>query len=115
GVQTAVVLFGRADSTKGDARTNFELVKERAEKAGKSGANLTFVECDSASVWNDQAKTIDDHDVIVDALFGTGLSRPLEGLFGEVVQRLNKIRSQRDRASSSRPWIFSVDLPSGLN
>src|SRR6185503_5682038 len=91
------------------------LVKERAGQAGKSGGNLTFIECNSASDWNDQAEKIADHDVIVDALFGTGLSRPLEGLFGEVVQSLDKIRTTRDQATSSRPWILSVDLPSGLN
>lgn len=42
--------------------------------------------------------------VVVDAIFGTGLSRPLEGLPGEVVA---------DLARCDRP-ILAVDLPSGL-
>ncbi len=44
-------------------------------------------------------------DVIVDALFGTGLTRPLEGLFAEVVEGLNDLPVPR----------VAVDLPSGLN
>lgn len=44
-------------------------------------------------------------DVVVDALFGTGLSRPLEGHFAELVRALEH-RS---------PPILAVDLPSGLD
>ncbi|MES1246032.1 MAG: NAD(P)H-hydrate dehydratase [Acidobacteriota bacterium] len=46
-----------------------------------------------------------ESDVIVDALFGTGLSRPLDGLFAELVEELNDLDVPR----------VSVDLPSGLN
>jgi len=44
-------------------------------------------------------------DLIVDALFGTGLGRPLEGTFAELVMALNDLPPQR----------LAVDLPSGLN
>jgi ADP-dependent NAD(P)H-hydrate dehydratase / NAD(P)H-hydrate epimerase len=44
-------------------------------------------------------------DVIVDALFGSGLSRPLEGLSASLVGHLN--------ASGSR--VISIDIPSGLS
>ena len=44
-------------------------------------------------------------DLIVDALFGTGLSKPLEGLLADLVQGLNDLPVPR----------ISVDLPSGLN
>ena len=52
---------------------------------------------------------------MVDALFGTGLSRPLEGIFVQVVQHLAMTRRARDRASAARPFIVSIDIPSGLN
>jgi hydroxyethylthiazole kinase-like uncharacterized protein yjeF len=42
--------------------------------------------------------------LVIDALFGTGLSRPLDGLAAAVVQHLN--------ASHAR--VVAVDLPSGL-
>ena len=45
-----------------------------------------------------------DCDVVVDALFGTGLARPLEGLFARVVDGINELPV---------PCV-AVDLPSGL-
>ncbi|MEO6195989.1 MAG: NAD(P)H-hydrate dehydratase [Thermoanaerobaculia bacterium] len=45
-----------------------------------------------------------DCDVVVDALFGTGLARPLEGLFARVVEGINGLPV---------PCV-AVDLPSGL-
>lgn len=44
-------------------------------------------------------------DVLVDALFGIGLSRPLEGPFRRTIQALYEI---------DRP-VVAVDIPSGLN
>ncbi len=43
-------------------------------------------------------------DVIVDALLGSGLSRPLEGFLAEVVRHIN----------ASGAVVVSIDLPSGL-
>ena len=44
-------------------------------------------------------------DVVVDALFGTGLARPLAGLFAQVVEAINAL---------AVPCV-AVDLPSGLS
>ncbi len=43
-------------------------------------------------------------DVVVDALFGTGLNRPLNGLAARLVQHINKAKAQ----------VISIDIPSGL-
>ena len=48
---------------------------------------------------------IEKGDVVIDALFGSGLNRPLEGMSGELVQHINQ--------SSSK--IISVDVPSGMS
>lgn len=118
GVQTDVILFGRVDETKGDARTNFEIVRRLASfEAGSSAqpSPLTFLECVSVPDWEEIAKPRGTYDLIVDALFGTGLSRPLEGVYLQVIQHLAMIRAARDRSSRVRPLIVSVDIPSGLN
>ncbi len=43
-------------------------------------------------------------DVLVDGLFGVGLSRPLEGLVAEVVRRIN----------NASAYTVALDLPSGV-
>ncbi len=45
-----------------------------------------------------------EFDVIIDALFGSGLSRPVEGLYANVVESINK----------SGGNIYAVDISSGL-
>jgi hydroxyethylthiazole kinase-like uncharacterized protein yjeF len=121
GAHADVVLFGRVEDATGDARTNFEIVRRGANSqdgsSDRPGA-LSFVECESVETWEDLAKPRRTYDVIVDALFGTGLSRPLAGIFLEVVRYLTKTRSNGEgsaTADTARPLIVSVDLPSGLN
>ena len=45
-----------------------------------------------------------DHEVIIDALFGSGLNRPIEGLAAELIEYLNRQQAIR----------VSIDIASGL-
>ena len=45
-----------------------------------------------------------DVDVVIDALFGSGLSRPAEGIYSEVIQYINHLNTDR----------IAIDIPSGL-
>jgi ADP-dependent NAD(P)H-hydrate dehydratase / NAD(P)H-hydrate epimerase len=51
----------------------------------------------------DQIPSLPGEVIIIDALFGTGLSRPVEGFAAEVIKTIN-----------TRKEIVAVDLPSGL-
>ena len=118
GMHCSVVLFGKVAQTSGDARTNFDSVSRLASfEAGSpdSPPPITFIECDSVNSWEQIARPRHAYDVIVDALFGTGLTRPLEGVFLKVIEHLAMLREARERASGARPLIFSIDVPSGLN
>ncbi|HEU5460588.1 MAG TPA: NAD(P)H-hydrate dehydratase [Pyrinomonadaceae bacterium] len=118
GMHCAVVLFGKLSETTGDARTNFEAVSRLASfEAGshESPPPLTFIECDGIPAWEQIAKPRHSYDVVVDALFGTGLARPLEGVFVKVIEHLALIKQARDRVSDTRPLVLSIDIPSGLN
>jgi len=43
-------------------------------------------------------------DIIIDAIFGSGLTRPVAGLPGEVIKQINNVNAT----------VISVDIPSGL-
>jgi ADP-dependent NAD(P)H-hydrate dehydratase / NAD(P)H-hydrate epimerase len=47
---------------------------------------------------------IRDNDIIIDAIFGSGLTRKAEGLASEVIQLINRSDSK----------VISIDIPSGL-
>jgi NAD(P)H-hydrate epimerase len=118
GMHCSVVLFGKLADTSGDARTNFESVSRLASfEAGSSDSPppLTFIECESVAAWEQLAKPRHAYDVIVDALFGTGLRRPLEGVFLKVVAHLAILKEARDRAAGTRPLVLAIDIPSGLD
>ncbi|MDQ4075578.1 MAG: NAD(P)H-hydrate dehydratase [Chloroflexota bacterium] len=67
-------------------------------------------------------------DVVIDALFGTGLSRPIEGKPAAVLDVLREEREEKRRVESltwinrperelrtHRPVLIAVDVPSGLH
>jgi hydroxyethylthiazole kinase-like uncharacterized protein yjeF len=118
GMHCSVVLFGKLSETAGDARTNFQSVARLASfEAGspQSPPPLAFIECESVAAWEQIAKPRRAFDIIVDALFGTGLTRPLEGVFLKVIEHLSMLREARERASGVCPLVLSIDIPSGLN
>ena len=53
----------------------------------------------------DAIPEISDGDVVIDALFGTGLNRKISGVYAEIVERIN----------SSKAKVISIDIPSGLS
>ena len=118
GMHCSVVLFGKVSEASGDARTNFEAVARLASfEAGSPEAPppMTFIECDGVAAWEHIAKPRHAYDIIVDALFGTGLTRPLEDVFLKVIEHLSMLREARERVSDVRPLVLSIDMPSGLN
>ena len=118
GVHVDAVLFGSVERLRGDARTNFEALKTLASFGAGSRARpapLVFVECETVGAWEEIAKPRRFYDLIVDGLFGTGLTRPLDGLFLQVVEHLTMIKEAREAAEGARPLILAIDIPSGLN
>jgi ADP-dependent NAD(P)H-hydrate dehydratase / NAD(P)H-hydrate epimerase len=125
GARVDVVLLGKLEETKGDAKTNFQRLTNWNEERGlraerESSVNLdsiNFYECDSERAWCQLRSSVLEgpHDVIVDALFGTGLTRPVEGLPREAIRYLRAFHDQSHTANYQRPRIVSIDVPSGLD
>lgn len=90
GGEALVWLTVPPEALRGDARTNAQLLE---------GQGVPM------RVLRDEVPTLPDVELVVDALFGTGLDRPLEGLHARLVEALN----------ASGLEILSVDIPSGID
>ncbi|PKK39738.1 NAD(P)HX epimerase / NAD(P)HX dehydratase [Clostridiaceae bacterium JG1575] len=67
------------------------------------GINTYFLH-EEADLW-DLREAINDADVVIDAIFGIGLSRPVKGIHADVIEIINEM---------SRCTI-SIDVPSGIH
>jgi NAD(P)H-hydrate epimerase len=92
GVVPLVLLVGERTSLKGDALTNFSICE-------RSGIPIRQV---SDAI--DLAHAA-DADLLVDALFGTGLNRAPEGLHADVIRAMADLRIP----------VLAIDLPSGAD
>ncbi len=96
GHDVAVFVVGRAADVSGDARINLDIL-------GRLGH--TIVEIGNEQEWELHASDVSACDLLIDALFGIGLSRPLTGLFETIVRDIN---------ATTLP-VVAIDLPSGLS
>jgi NAD(P)H-hydrate epimerase len=94
-----VLLLGRIEETKGDARINFDTARALAH----SSEDFKFVEIESDEQFHEEANA-QHQDLFFDAIFGTGLSRPAAGLFEHAINYLNECKP-----------VIAVDIPSGLD
>ena len=127
GARVDLVLIGQFADTKGDAQTNFERARTWNEEQAANDAAvsavtesglLNFFECDSDKGWEQLLASvlIAPHDIIVDALLGTGLTRPVTGIHREAIRFINQLRESRESVKAERSTaIVAIDLPSGLD
>jgi hydroxyethylthiazole kinase-like uncharacterized protein yjeF len=96
GIRTQVVLLGRAEAVSGDAA--------HALRAYRSGRAPIDEVVDGHGL-EALADRLQGADVVVDAIFGTGLDKPVGGLHAEAIELIN---------SCGAP-VCAVDIPSGLH
>jgi len=97
GHEVAVLLFADPGRLSPDAATNHRI-------AAAFGVAVTVVAGEDLAALDDVLDG-DPPDLVVDALLGTGLDRPLAGRLARVVERV---------AASGAP-VVGVDVPTGLN
>ncbi|PYT07701.1 MAG: bifunctional ADP-dependent NAD(P)H-hydrate dehydratase/NAD(P)H-hydrate epimerase [Acidobacteria bacterium] len=96
GVIPRIVLIVRKQELRGEALANLRAAE---------GIGLSVEEALAPAAWNRIAGRLEDYDLIVDALLGTGLRGAARGLAARVIEAVN---------DSSVP-VLSVDIPSGLS
>jgi hydroxyethylthiazole kinase-like uncharacterized protein yjeF len=96
GGKPKVLLLASIDEVKGDAAVNLGI----ALKLG-----LEVAEVRTEAEWKKRRRDLAQATIILDALFGTGLLKPLEGLYARAVADIN----------GSGAFTIAVDIPSGLS
>jgi ADP-dependent NAD(P)H-hydrate dehydratase / NAD(P)H-hydrate epimerase len=95
-VQVKVYIVGDESLIKNDAWVNLEAIKAMRVSIG-------FLKDENDMI--DFNLDLMKSDIIVDALFGTGLNTPVKGIANEVIRVVNKVKRK----------IISVDIPSGIS
>jgi len=95
GIDAKVFLLGSKANLKGDAKTNAGYFL----KSKLLTSINTTLDIDIAIM------KLSHDDVIVDAIFGTGLSREVTGLHKDTIEKINQSKARK----------ISVDIPSGIN
>ena len=115
-----VFIFGDVTELKGAAKKNFDILS-RLQIEIRQIESIKSIKSDVLHC-----------DAIVDAIFGTGLSRDVGGLYRDVIQLVNETRMPQSNTKAngnnpfnkrgwgkfsdvSRKKVFSIDIPSGVN
>ncbi len=93
GGEAKVSILGDKKKFKGAAKKNFEI------------ASRLPLEIKAIESLGSLRAYISKCDAVVDALFGTGLQRDVEGIYKDIITLINR----------SGKKVFSIDIPSGIN
>jgi ADP-dependent NAD(P)H-hydrate dehydratase / NAD(P)H-hydrate epimerase len=96
GVVPVVIIVGDRAKLTGDAATNLRACEQ---------LSIPIYEVNGEDDVDDALAHAADADVIVDAIFGTGLNRPPTGAHADVIRAIAELRLP----------VVAIDLPSGLN
>ena len=92
-----VLIAGPEPRIAGDARINLQIIK-------RMGLCLKLLTQDQRGL-DQLGDELQRADLVIDAIFGTGLSGQVRGFYKDVIEQIN---------SSSTP-VLAVDIPSGLD
>lgn len=99
GARVEVLTLGPDDASKGDAKTNLDILRRMEKDTGRLHVHL-LSSTDSLG-----ELLLKGPAFVVDAMLGTGLSSPVKGEIAEIIEVLNR---------SDVP-VLAVDMPTGIN
>jgi len=96
GIQVQVYLLAKSSRVRGDALANIKLLKP---------LQVPVVEIPDEASFSDFKSQMQDLDLWIDAILGTGLNSDVTGYFKTIIDFINDLEKP----------VFAVDIPSGLN
>ncbi|OGX26232.1 MAG: NAD(P)H-hydrate epimerase [Omnitrophica WOR_2 bacterium RIFCSPHIGHO2_01_FULL_48_9] len=94
GIKPHIFLIGSAAELKKDAAVNYRILR-----------NIPCPVQEIQDIHPQHFKILKRSSVIVDAIFGVGLNRPLQDPFRTIIEQLNSLKKK----------VIAVDIPSGLD
>lgn len=94
GANVVVLLVDGDKNFSKETETNFSILKNLGINFVYTSENIGKID----SIFSSS-------EIIVDALFGTGLVREVTGIYRELIEKIN----------SSKKYVISIDIPSGVN
>lgn len=96
GKKVKVFIIGNLNKGSEDFNTNYNIL---------NNLGLELIHVDSQETLETLNSSLKSSDMTIDAIFGTGLSREVEGLYRDVISSINAYSN----------YILSIDIPSGMN
>ncbi|MFW6137697.1 MAG: NAD(P)H-hydrate dehydratase [Spirochaetota bacterium] len=93
GCRVKACIIGDAQKFKGAAKKNFDII---------SSIPLEVIQVEDVE---DLRSEIGNSDVIIDGIFGTGLTREVQGIQRDIIKLINECGRK----------VVSIDIPSGIN
>jgi hydroxyethylthiazole kinase-like uncharacterized protein yjeF len=93
GGKVTVLILGDSSKFKGAAKQNFDI------------ANKLQIKIENLQDISSVREKVNNCDAIIDAIFGTGLDRKINGKYKDVIDLINV----------SQKTVFSIDIPSGIH
>lgn len=93
GFNVQLFLLSSPESLTGDAQAKYRMVEDVLESSPLNEENLPIL-----------VSALDQADLIIDAMFGTGFSGKVAGFPAEIIRLINE----------SKASVLSVDIPSGV-
>lgn len=95
GKDVGVFLLGGEKGLSGDSQINYNILLNMGVK---------IISINNMEDINEMRECLEQADIIVDAIFGTGLNKNVEGIYSAAISVINE----------SNSYIVSIDIPSGL-
>jgi hydroxyethylthiazole kinase-like uncharacterized protein yjeF len=96
GIPVKVYLLADSKVLRGDAETNFQIFQRMKGEV---------IPVPSSKDYQKVKKELEKFDLLIDAIFGTGLDAEVRGYYREVIDHLNTLQKP----------IVAIDIPSGLD
>lgn len=97
GINVQIVICGDSEKVKGDAKINLDIVR----KMNIPEISIAFDKDIAVQI----SELAGQSDMIVDAIFGTGLTGKLRDRYIEIIEQINGLGKE----------VIAVDIPSGLD